>query len=205
LPYIYSDLYAGMAQPDPDRIEALVVMGGAMSANDSHPYLSSELDLLTQAFAAGTPVLGICLGAQLIAKALGARVYPNRIKEIGWYPIHWTDDAQSDPILHSLPSPSNIFQWHGDTFDLPAGATWLARSEGCPHQAFRAGANIYGFQFHLEVGPPVIDDWLRQDAACGELRELQTPFDPQAHTDEQRELAGLVFGRWAQRIVEIPR
>src|SRR5258706_15735436 len=109
-------------------------MGGPMSANDELPYIRQELDLIGEAASLGKPILGVCLGAQLIAKALGAPVYANAVKEIGWYPIQWTGAAAEDPICSGLASPEAVFHWHGEAFDLPRGAEWLAKSHACPHQ-----------------------------------------------------------------------
>jgi GMP synthase-like glutamine amidotransferase len=186
--------------PVPERIgeaSGLIFMGGPMSANDDLPYLRAELALIQQAVKAGQPVLGVCLGSQLIAKALGARVYRNRVKEIGWYPVQWTPAAARDPLFAGLSAPETAFHWHGETFDLPPGAEWLASSEACAHQAFRVGVNVHGLQFHLEVTPEMIANWLSQDLNCGDVRELTAPVDPHANAPRLRELAGLVFGRWA--------
>jgi hypothetical protein len=93
-----------------------------------------------------------------------------------------------------------VFQWHGETFDLPSASEWLAWSDACPHQAFRSGNNIYGLQFHLEVTPEMIADWCGQDANCGDVRELTGPIDPDAHAERQRELADVVFTRWVESL-----
>ena len=194
----YVDMFDGA--PPPERIgdaAGLIFMGGPMSANDDLPYLRAELALIEQAAQAGTPVLGVCLGAQLIAKALGARVYRNPVKEIGWFPVWWTPAAASDPLFTGLSAPETVFHWHGETFDLPPAAEWLARSEACAHQAFRVGTNVYGLQFHLEVAPEMISDWVTQNQNCGDVRELDAPIDPHANALRLRELAHLVFGRWA--------
>ena len=106
-------------------------------------------------------MLGICLGAQLIAKTLGAAVYPNQEKEIGWYDVSPTDHAQNDPLLGPFSATEKIFQWHGETFDIPQSTRHLAFSSLCANQAFRYGDNVYGFQFHLEVDEPMIHRWLR--------------------------------------------
>jgi len=197
LGYRYFDLFAGAAPPDPEASPALVLMGGPMSANDGDEYLQEELRLIQAALAAGKPVLGVCLGAQLIAKALGARVYRNLVKEIGWYPLHFTEAGRGDALLEGLPDPSMVLQWHGETFDLPSGAAHLAWSEGCRNQAFRYGSNVYAFQFHLETTADMIADWCRQDANCGDVRELAEPLDPFAFDHEQERAAAVVFGRWA--------
>jgi GMP synthase-like glutamine amidotransferase len=182
-----------------EGIEGLVVMGGPMSANDELPYLRVELKLIEQAAARKLPILGICLGAQLIAKALGAKVYPNAEKEIGWRAVQWTEAAANDPLFSGFRDPETVFHWHGDTFDLPANAEWLAWSSACRNQAFRAGSNIYGLQFHAEVTPEMIADWLEEDLNCGDVRELTEPVDPFDHAAGQRELADVVFTRWVHR------
>jgi GMP synthase-like glutamine amidotransferase len=194
----YVDMFDGA--PAPERIAeaaGLIFMGGPMSANDNLPYLRADLALIEQAAKADQPVLGVCLGAQLIAKALGARVYRNRVKEIGWYPVWWTPAAASDPLFAGLSEPETVFHWHGETFDLPKAAEWLARSEACPHQAFRVGENVYALQFHLEVTPEMIKDWLTQDQNSNDVRELTATIDPNAHAPRLRDLAAQVFGRWS--------
>jgi GMP synthase (glutamine-hydrolysing) len=198
----YVDVFEGA--PVPERIgeaAGLVFMGGPMSANDDLPYLRAELAQIAKAAKVGQPVLGVCLGAQLIAKALGAQVHRNRVKEIGWYPVQWTPAAASDPLFAGLSAPETVFHWHGETFDLPRGAEWLARSEACAHQAFRVGANVYGLQFHLEVTPEMIEDWLTQDQNRHDVRELSAPIDPKANAPRLRELAALVFTRWADLLL----
>ncbi len=195
----YVDLPAGPSAAIPlESAGGLVFMGGPMSANDELPYIHRELEIIRQAAAAGTPVLGICLGAQLIAKALGARVYRNPVKEIGWFPVEWTEAARRDPLLAGLSGPEAVFHWHGETFALPRGAEWLAQSDRCRHQAFRAGPGVYGFQFHLEVTPEMIADWVTQDLNGGDVRGLAAPLDPRVNAARLAELSNLVFGRWAR-------
>lgn len=201
LQWEYVDLYRDPRRPLP-AADALIFMGGPMSANDDLPFIRRELELIQEAVAAGRPVLGVCLGAQLLAKALGARVYRNPVKEIGWFPVFWTEAAQRDPLLDGLRSTETVFHWHGETFDLPDGATWLAWSEACRNQAFRAAPGVYGFQFHLEVTPEMIACWLREDANAGDLREIQEPIDPEHNAGRLRELASLVFGRWARAVAQ---
>jgi len=198
--YRYFDLFSGAAPPDPGSSPGLILLGGPMSANDRDEYLRVELRLIEAAVAAGKPVLGVCLGAQLIAKALGARVYRNAVKEIGWFPLHFTEAGKGDPLPGGLSDPSTVLQWHGETFDLPSGAVHLAWSEGCRNQAFRYGSNVYAFQFHLETTPDMIADWCAQDANCGDVRELREPLDPFAFDREQKRAAALVFGRWARLV-----
>jgi GMP synthase-like glutamine amidotransferase len=145
-------------------------------------------------------MLGVCLGAQLIAKALGARVYRSARKEIGWAPVYWRETAGRDPVLEGLSEAEMLFHWHGETFDLPSGVDWLAYSDACPHQAFRAGPHAYGFQFHLEVTPEMIAGRCGEDLNAADVRELPAPVDPYAHAARLAELAQLVFGRWADLI-----
>lgn len=195
----YVDAYR-RNRSDLQGADALILMGGPMSANDALPYISEEIHLIREAVSLGKPVLGVCLGAQLIAKALGARVYANNVKEIGWYPVHWTDAAADDPLHQGLFGSDTVFHWHGETFDLPPGAELLAYSDACRNQAYRVGENIYGLQYHLEVTPEMIAEWLTQDANCGDLREIDTPIDPYANAERLRELAGQVFGRWCHLV-----
>jgi GMP synthase (glutamine-hydrolysing) len=183
------------ALPDLAGASGLVFMGGTMSVNDDLPFLATEMSAIQRAVAARQPVLGICLGAQLIAKALGARVYRNPVKEIGWFDVHWTDAARHDLLFAGLDGSETFLQWHNDTFELPDGATHLAWSEQCSHQAFRAGANVYGLQFHLEANPAIIRDWCAKDAACGQP-ELDAPIDPERDRIRLAGLAKLIFGRW---------
>ena len=201
IPFEYADLFRESADmPHVEDADGFIFMGGPMSANDDLPYVRRELSLIQRAASVGKPVLGICLGAQLIAKALGARVYRNPTKEIGWYPIFWTGAAAGDTLLAGLSGGDTVFHWHGETFDLPAGAEWLASSEACRHQAFRWGSNIHGFQFHLEVTPELIADWVAQDLNSGDVRELDSLPDPEANSGRLRELSSLVFGRWAELV-----
>jgi GMP synthase-like glutamine amidotransferase len=196
----YVDLYSGAAPPDVNSADGLIFMGGPMSANDDLPYIRQELDIIGEAVSRRLPILGVCLGSQLIAKALGARVYANAVKEIGWYPVHWTDAAARDRLHQDLATPETVFQWHGETFDLPPGAELLAYSAACRNQAYRVADNVYGLQYHLEVTPEMIADWLKQDANCGDLREITTPIDPNANAARLKELGNKVFGRWCELV-----
>jgi GMP synthase-like glutamine amidotransferase len=193
----YADLYRdGARVPDISSYDGLIFLGGPMSATDSLPYLDRERALITEAARRGQPLLGICLGSQLIARSLGAEVHRNREKEIGWFDIHFTKAAAGDSLFGGIDGPENVFHWHGDTWELPPGAERLARSQGCENQAFRAGGNVYGLQFHLEVTPEMIADWQVQDENCGDVRELSAPLDPHRNSIRIADLARLVFGRW---------
>lgn len=192
------DLYReGTAVPDVRDAAGLIFMGGPMSVNDGLPYLEQEITIIREAVGRGQPVLGVCLGAQLLARALGARVYRNPVKEIGWYEIETTAAAAGDPLFGGLPRRQVVFQWHGETFDLPAGAELLAKSEACRHQAFRVGRGAYGLQFHAEVTAAMIVDWCCQDANCGDMREVEGPIDARLHEGAMRELSERLFGGWA--------
>ena len=192
----FADLYReGATPPDLTSADGLIFLGGPMSANDDLPYLQTELQSIQHAVAHGQPVLGLCLGAQLMAKALGARVYRNPVKEIGWFDVQWTDAARHDPLFAGLEGSETLLEWHYDTFDLPSGATHLAWSETCRNQAFRLAANAYGLQFHLEVTPAIIANWCAEDSDCGQ-RELDAPIDPERDRAHLAGLAKLIFGRW---------
>ncbi len=159
----------------------LVVLGGPMNVDevDKFPYLAREVQWIREAVAAELPLLGICLGAQLLAKAMGAKVYPNAVKEIGWYEIELEPAAADDVLFAGSAARETVFQWHGDTFDLPPGAAHLALSSGCRHQAFRSGRAAWGLQFHIEMTPAVVDDWLSEAQNCRELAGLDY-IDPKA-------------------------
>jgi GMP synthase-like glutamine amidotransferase len=139
--------------PNPDELDLLVVMGGPMSVNDEGTlaWLALEKRFIRQTIESGKAVLGVCLGAQLIASAMGARVYANREKEIGWLPV--TAVPSTDKGAFRFPPSLEVFHWHGETFDLPEDAVRLARSEGCENQAFQLGKSVIGLQFHLETTP----------------------------------------------------
>jgi GMP synthase (glutamine-hydrolysing) len=195
----YADLYRdGVPPPDISRYDGLIFLGGPMSANDPLPYLRTEMGVIDRAVTAGTPVLGVCLGAQLISKTLGARVYRNAEREIGWFDIHLANGAIGDPVFSGLQKCETVFHWHSDTFDLPAGAELLARSDRTERQAFRYGSTCYGIQFHLEVTPQMIVNWCEQDENCGDMRELEAPPDPQFNRMRLHDVARLVFGQWCE-------
>ncbi|MCL5670893.1 MAG: type 1 glutamine amidotransferase [Acidobacteria bacterium] len=133
----------------------LVIMGGPMSANDGAKFawLAEERQLITDALREEKAILGVCLGAQLLAQALGASVYPSREKEIGWFPVRLTLQAERNRLFSGLPRSMTVLHWHGETFDLPQGAVLLAESALCRNQAFELDGRVLGLQFHLEVQP----------------------------------------------------
>jgi GMP synthase (glutamine-hydrolysing) len=201
----YIDLYQETPDGLPlDEAAGLVVMGGPMNVDqvDRYPFLAKELGWIEQAIDLELPMLGICLGSQLLAKTLGARVYRNRISEIGWYPIELTSTA-ADDALFGQGGRRTVFQWHGDTFDLPGGAVHLARNDWCENQAFRYGPRAYGLQFHLEMTAELVDDWLAEAGNCRELDQLDY-IDPQVirvqmpvELPRLQTFAAEVFGRFA--------
>jgi GMP synthase-like glutamine amidotransferase len=167
----FTRLYQGDPLPLLDAFDALIILGGPMSIHeeDEFPWLRQEKELIRAAIRRQKKILGICLGAQLIAAVLGARIYPNPHKEIGFWPVYWTKDA-GNRLLHE-PNPgylrpggtSLFFHWHGETFDLPEGAVRLAWSEACRNQAFLLGDRILGIQFHPEATPEIIRDMIRYE------------------------------------------
>ena len=192
-------------RPDIDRYHGLVILGGPMNCDETarHPHLAVEIDAIRAAIGHGLPVLGICLGAQLIARALGARVSPNPQKEIGWYDVSATAAGSRDPLFGRFNGTEKIFQWHGDTFEIPDGAVHLAESPTCVNQAFRYGENIYALQFHLEVDEPLISRWLHTPVMTREIDCLGPDFhadrimaDTRTHIPRSLALGRAVFGEY---------
>jgi GMP synthase (glutamine-hydrolysing) len=167
------ELGSGEIPPPLERFNALVVMGGPIGVYEMarYPHLMIASRIIREAINRDMRVLGICLGAQMIAYCLGAKVYPGPEKETGWCHIELTGDGLKDPLMRKLAIHPRVgdfwrrfkvFQWHGDTFDFPLGAVLLARSEQYKNQAFRYGDNIYGFQFHIEVTKDMLFEWFKE-------------------------------------------
>lgn len=158
----YTRLYRDDPLPDLDAFDMLAVMGGPMNIyeSDAYPWLIAEKALLRHAVDAGKTVLGVCLGAQLIADVLGGRVTPNPQKEIGWHPVTLTEAGLQCPLFSGLPRQIDVFHWHGDTFSIPPKAVRLAASQACPNQAFLYRDRVLALQFHLEYSPDSIEKML---------------------------------------------
>jgi GMP synthase (glutamine-hydrolysing) len=170
------------AEPSVDRYRGLIVLGGPMNVEDQErrPHLKTELRAIERALEQGKPVLGICLGAQLLAHVLGAPVRRHERPEIGWYDMRMSEQGRSDAVLGAAGERLPVFQWHAFTYDLPSGAVHLARTETCEQQAFRFGDKAYGFQFHLEADAAVIERWLGLPSFRAELEAAGLPTDPEA-------------------------
>ena len=170
-----------------------------MGANDDHrhPFLGDLKNLIRTVVAARIPYLGICLGGQLLAAALGAKVVSNRWKELGTLNVSLTEEGKTDPLFAGIPEEFSTFQWHHDSFDIPEEGVLLATSPACPHQAFRVGDSAWGLQFHPEVSEQIIRDWCAWDSSTEEkVEQLIEPF--LTVTDEYRATSRLMVNNFIQ-------
>ena len=197
---------AGDELPDWREFEAIVAMGGPMSANDDLvlPWLAGEKQLIGDAVRAGMPFWGVCLGVQLLAASLGARVYAGAEPEVGVLPVELTEEGRRDPVFAAVPPTLPALQWHGDTFDLPDGAVRLAGSPAYPNQAFRF-ASAYGVQFHLEVSAAMARKWVDVPEYASAL-ELTIGTETMLRAVDERveEMLGhgrVLFERWLDCVV----
>ena len=206
------ELDEGEAIPELDGFAGIVVMGGPMGAYDDqeHPWLAGEKRYLRDAVARDVPVWSVCLGAQLLAASLGARVFRGPEPEVGLLPVELTEAAAADPVFGDAPASVTTLQWHGDTFDLPEGATLLARSAAYRNQAFRIGRS-YGLQFHVEVTPELAAQWGEVPAYAESLEAILGPGalewlvgEVTAHARTTRPLARRLFGRWLEHMARVP-
>lgn len=210
VPFEVRNTEAGDGFPDHLREHAaLAVLGGEMSANDPLPSLRRAEDLIRQAMAAGLPVIGHCLGGQLMARALGARIGDAPAPEVGWHPIDLRPGAASRHWFGDR-APATVFQWHYEAFELPPGADWLASSAACPRQAFAIGPHL-GLQFHLEVDADKLRNWAAADDARWQAASERHPTVQGAaalldglarELPAQQALADRVYARW---LAAVPR
>ena len=207
------ELDEGDPLPDWREVDMIVAMGGPMSVNDDAelPWLTGEKRLIGEAVRAGVPYFGACLGVQLLAASLGARVYAGAEPEVGVLDVTLTPHGRGDPVFSALPDRFPTLQWHGDTFDLPAGATLLASSPTYPSQAFRYGPAAYGVQFHVEVMPAMAREWARvpeyaayadRVLGSGGMGRLLDEFA--AAEPVMRSFGRAMFERWADLAVAVP-
>jgi len=202
------------ARPALEKYEALIVLGGPMSSSqiDTYPNLITEVEIIREAVESEMSVLGICLGAQLLAKSLGGSVSRNAVREIGWHDVDLTEAGIDDPVLASFTARQRVFQWHEDGISLPAGAVNLAGSDASPVQAFRYGKHAYGFQFHLEASGPLIERWLtvpdHQSTLDEERERIDAEIIRRQTTDSigpLEELSRQTFSRWIDQFEIRPR
>ena len=170
--------YLNETYPRVQDLNGVISLGGPMGANDEtdFPWVKSEVELLKAAVSAALPVVGICLGGQMLAKALGGRVERLVNAEVGWFPIQLSEEGKNDPILGAAGANPTVYHWHNDTFHLPPGATLLASSKACPRQAYRINENVYGFQFHPEADHQLVLEWLSIDGTDVDLSEVRKSF-----------------------------
>jgi GMP synthase (glutamine-hydrolysing) len=190
-----------LAALDPVGPDLVVVLGGPIGAyeDDVYPALKDELNLLKTRFGANRPTIGICLGAQLMARALGARVYPTGLKEIGWGPITLSPAGRESAFRHLGQADAAVLHWHGDTFDLPGGATLLASTELCRNQVYSWGSNAIGFQFHLEATAARLEQWFIGHAcelASAKLSVAALRADTARYAARLEIQAGKCFSEW---------
>ncbi len=202
------------SRPELENYEALIVLGGPMNSDqiDTYPNLLTEVDIIREALDRDMSILGICLGAQLLAKALGGSVSRNARREIGWCDVELTEAGRNDPVLEAFAPRQEVFQWHEDGISLPPDAVSLASSEISPVQAFRYGEHAYGFQFHLEASLPLIERWLAVPDHRGTLADEVGNIDPGAIRERAdtaveplQKLSRQTFGRWIERFDMEPR
>ena len=203
------ELDEGDPLPDWREFDAIVAMGGPMSATDDEtlPWMAAEKQLIAEAVRADRPFWGVCLGVQLLASSLGARVYPGPAPEVGILPVALTLDGLTDPVFAGLPREVLTLQWHGDTFDLPHDAVRLAGSPEYPNQAFRV-RRAYGVQFHLEVSAEMAREWAEVPEYVSSLERTLGPDEAPAflaaiehRADEMRSVGRALFERWLDRVV----
>jgi GMP synthase-like glutamine amidotransferase len=179
--------YNNEAFPRIEEICGLISLGGPMGANDEadHPWIAREVALMRECVDAGHPIVGICLGGQMLARAMGSHVEKNETHEVGWFPIEITAEGRKDPILGMAGSNPTVYHWHGDTFHLPPDAVLLAKSRACPRQAYRIGEKAYGFQFHPEADHQLVGEWLDCEGMDEEIAAAQEAYGTETVQDSR--------------------
>jgi GMP synthase-like glutamine amidotransferase len=188
-----------------DHVAGLVFMGGPMSVNDDLPWIPRTLDLIRRAIHADVPVLGHCLGGQLMSKALGGQIGANRVREIGWLPVARVDNPVAGDWFNGLQGEFEVFHWHGETFTIPTGATHILKSDACAHQGFAIGKSL-ALQCHVEMLPKMIHDWSitgREEIKhpCATVQSLdQMTVDMDHRIQRLHKVADIIYTRWLQGI-----
>jgi GMP synthase (glutamine-hydrolysing) len=194
-----------LADPAIEDADLLIVLGGPLGAyeTDTYRFLAREIAVLERRLAQGRPTLGICLGAQLMAKALGARVFPGSVKEVGWGRVDLTTEGRASALKPLGEDGAMVLHWHGDTFDLPAGATRLAANANYQNQAFAHGESALALQFHLEADAAVLEDWYignADDLAAAETSAAALRAETSRISDQVRARGVKIFSTWLQQI-----
>ncbi len=186
-------LYAGDTLPDLQCVDGIISMGGPMNVyeEERYPFLKEETDFLKKAIAQDIPILGICLGAQMIAKAAGAPITKSPQKEVGWGKIYLNQSGINDILFEGLPAELEVLQWHEDMFHIPKGGLLLAYSSDCPHQAFRY-RNAFGLQFHVEITEDMLADWFSDSPDRGIILQRHKELNPQLIQQAERIFANFV-------------
>ena len=183
--------------PELENLDWLVIMGGPMNVDEHeiYPWLVREKELIRRVIERGLPLLGVCLGGQLISSVLGGQVTKNRQKEIGWFPVTLTAEAARSPLFAGFPRQVPAFHWHGDTFSIPPGAIRLAASEGCDNQAFQYGRNVVALQFHWDYSRQSVETMIRHcgDELIAGVRGIQQPAEMLANPQRFDEIKGLLY------------
>jgi GMP synthase (glutamine-hydrolysing) len=178
-------------RPRIDEVEGIVMLGGTMNVDetDDHPFLKEDRDLTREAVERGVPYLGVCLGAQILARALDATVRPDAMKEVGFEPLHPTPSAADDPLLSVWADGDMAFQWHQDEIELPAGAELLATGDRVPVQAYRVGARAWGTQFHLEIDAAELEQWLDEASSVMDLEAVWGKSAAEVRAEARRHMS----------------
>ena len=193
IPTLWIHPYRGDPYPSVNEIDGIVSLGGPMSSNDEteNPWIRPELRLLQEALKKRVPILGICLGGQLLARALGKKVLKNPVAEVGWFPLDLTEDGKRDRILPAASEKPTVYHYHFETFEIPDGATCLARTENCERQAYKLDDRTYGLQFHPEADHQLLSEWMSVGDFESEILEIQSDFGKKSiqNSDIQLQLA----------------